>query len=164
MKLICFRLLITGDVTFTLTSLFWTSGLNNFITSIFYHKTRVFTSKGFKDEVILEILLANKVTFIYMIPGQLISIMKLLERRNMVLDQIQLTCTGSGAVSTYIRQNMHKYFPNSEFTIYYGLTEARIIFSYDGTGIGKNLKTVGSLRANFEAQVNFPQIIKLEFL
>lgn len=114
------------------------------------------TQQEFEEEYILNMLVKYKVNFIYVIPGQLMALMKLLEKKNAVLDKIQLTCTGSASVPSFVRINFHKYFPNSEFTIYYGLTEARIIFSYDQKKIdeNKNFKTVGRPRANFEAKVN----------
>lgn len=136
-------------VFFTYSPLFWISGFNATIFSVFNYATNVITTQLLvpADEFV-DIIRRYRVTYLTTLP---FTICNILELKNLKpLETIECWMISGFAATKPLCEKFAPYLPNGEIWVTYGLSETSIV-SCNNTG---DYTHIGYLNQNFVVKVN----------
>lgn len=149
--------LIEGDVfreahncgpIFNFSALFWATGMYAVLTSLFYTRTRVFTSQPFNEVLLIKILSKYNVEDVFTPPAYVAALQNYPNFNQLKFRSIKQWTMGGAMVSEQMINNLSNQIPNGVAGPIYGTSEMGIISRIPfATG------SVGTLCHNTQAKI-----------
>ncbi|EDS42065.1 4-coumarate-CoA ligase 1 [Culex quinquefasciatus] len=149
--------LIEGDVfreahncgpIFNFSALFWATGMFAVLTSLYYTRTRVLTSKPFNEELLIDILTKYNIEDVFTPPAYVAVLQNYPNFNRLSFPSIKQWTMGGAMVTQQMSSNLSKKLPNGVAGPIYGTSEMGII-----SRIPFAPGSVGTLVRNIEVKI-----------
>lgn len=111
----CTRLnsVISGDVLFAFSSVYWLSGIGNLLKATYFGATRIITSNPFNAELLLQLVEKYKITHLFISLQQIISVLSLESIETADVSSVKSIALSGQNLTASQYFNIKKYFTNA---------------------------------------------------